>query len=83
MKTTHEALIDQEDWETVQRIRAGRRRLNKQEIPALFSGLLYCADCGSLLRVHRGKTSPKGRNAIAADAIVYGPNPALCTISVK
>ena len=60
-ENTHEALIDQEDWETVQRIRAGRRRLNKQEIPALFSGLLYCADCGSLLRVHRGKNISKGQ----------------------
>lgn len=60
-ENTHEALIEQEDWDTVQRIRAGRRRLNKQEIPALFSGLLYCADCGSLLRAHRGKTVSKNQ----------------------
>ena len=60
-ENTHEALIEQEDWDTVQRIRAGRRRLNKQEIPALFSGILYCADCGSLLRAHRGKTVSKNQ----------------------
>ena len=60
-ENTHEALVNQEDWETVQRIRAHRKRPTKQEIPALFSGMLYCADCGSPLRAHRGQTISKGQ----------------------
>lgn len=58
-ENTHEAIINQEDWDTVQRIRAHRRHPVKQGEPALFSGMLFCADCGSLLRVHRGKTISK------------------------
>ena len=58
-ENTHEAIINQEDWDTVQRIRAHRRHPVKQGEPALFSGMLFCADCGSLLRVHRGKTIAK------------------------
>ena len=58
-ENTHEAIINQEDWDTVQRIRAHRRHPVKQGEPALLSGMLFCADCGSLLRVHRGKTISK------------------------
>ena len=58
-ENTHEAIINQEDWDTVQRIRAHRRHPVKQGEPALFAGMLFCADCGSLLRVHRGKTISK------------------------
>lgn len=60
-ENTHEALVSQEDWETVQRIRAHRRRPKKQDTPALFSGMLFCADCGSPLRVHRGQTISKNQ----------------------
>ena len=58
-ENTHEAIINQEDWDTVQRIRSYRRHPVKQGEPALFSGMLFCADCGSLLRAHRGKTVSK------------------------
>lgn len=58
-ENTHEAIIEQEDWDTVQRIRSQRRRPVKQGEPPLFSGLLFCADCGSLLRAHRAKTVAK------------------------
>ena len=60
-ENTHEALVSPEDWETVQRIRERRRRPKKQDTPALFSGMLFCADCGSPLRAHRGQTVSKGQ----------------------
>lgn len=60
-ENTHEALVSPEDWETVQRIRAHRRRPKKQDTPALFSGMLFCADCGSPLRAHRGQTVSKNQ----------------------
>ncbi len=46
----HEPIIDKERWEMVQRIRDGiKRRQPKTEHRNMFSGLLYCADCGSKL----------------------------------
>ena len=44
---THEAIIDKETFDIVQRIRDGRRRFTPMgEMPTL-SGMVYCADCGS------------------------------------
>ncbi len=55
-ENTHEAIIDQRTWDMVQQVRAGKRRRNSmQEIPK-YSGLLFCADCGSKLYFARGKT---------------------------
>ncbi len=47
---THEAVIDRDTWELVQKIRQGRRRnvRHNYQIPIL-SGHLFCADCGSKL----------------------------------
>ena len=43
-------------WERVQELRANKRRPAKQaERQGLFSGLLYCADCGSKLHFATGK----------------------------
>lgn len=44
VKNTHEAIIDQELWDTVQRIREHKHRPPKQmDAPGLFAGLVYCA----------------------------------------
>lgn len=48
-KNTHEALIDEKVWERVQELRANKRRPTKAERQGLFSGLIFCADCGSKL----------------------------------
>jgi len=54
-KNTHEAIIDQEAFDIVQRIRDGKRvRANLGEMPVL-SGMLFCADCGNKLYQARGK----------------------------
>lgn len=46
----HEAIIDCQTWEMVQRIREGtKRRQPKNTEKHMFSGLLYCADCGRKL----------------------------------
>ena len=48
-ENTHEAIIDQETFDIVQRIRDGRRRQTPMgEMPTL-SGMLFCADCGAKL----------------------------------
>ena len=61
VKNTHEALVDQELWDTVQRIREHKRRPPKHmDEPGLFAGLVYCADCGGYMVLCRtGKMKPE------------------------
>ena len=46
---THEAIVEEAVFERVQELRANKRRPTKAERQGLFSGLVYCADCGSKL----------------------------------
>ena len=48
-KNTHPAIVDRETFELVQELRMHRRRPTKSGIVSMFSGLLYCADCGEKL----------------------------------
>ena len=54
-KNTHEAIIDQETFDIVQRIRDGRRRKTLMGEMPILSGMVYCADCGAKLSQVRGK----------------------------
>ena len=55
-ENTHEAIIDKETWDIVQKVRLGRRRRNLIGDVNKYSGLLYCADCGSKLYFIHGRT---------------------------
>lgn len=46
---THPAIIDRETWERVQELRKNKRRRTKTGKQSMFSGLVYCADCGAKL----------------------------------
>ena len=48
-KNTHEAIIDEETWNTVQRLRSNKRRPTKTGKTSIFSGHLFCKDCGAKL----------------------------------
>ncbi len=53
---TQPAIIDEQVFARVQELRENKRRPAKQaEQQGLFSGLLYCADCGSKLHFATGK----------------------------
>ena len=52
-KNTHEPIIDLATWERVQELRKQRKRPNRYDEVGLFSGLLFCADCGSVLYQQR------------------------------
>ena len=62
-ENTHEAIIDQETFDNVQRIRANVRRYPDGWGEAHpLTGLMYCADCGGKMYVHRtynGKRVPQ------------------------
>lgn len=44
---THERIIDDDVFEKVQEIRQQRHRMTRTGRSSIFSGLVYCADCGS------------------------------------
>lgn len=46
-ENTHEAIIDKDTWDIVQRVREQRHRTTKSGIVNKYSGLLFCGDCGS------------------------------------
>jgi site-specific DNA recombinase len=46
---THPAIVGRETFELVQKLRKERRRPTRTGILSMFSGLLYCADCGEKL----------------------------------
>ncbi len=62
-ENTHEAIIDQETFDNVQRIRGNVRRYPDGWGEAHpLTGLMYCADCGGKMYVHRthnGKRIPQ------------------------
>ena len=61
-ENTHEALIDQQTWEIVQDIRKHRRRPAKMAEQNIFSGLVYCMDCGGTMVLHRSHTMEAVKN---------------------
>ena len=59
---TQPAIIEKGQWERVQELRKNKRRPTKTGRTSIFSGLLYCADCGAKMYVHRinnGKLIPQ------------------------
>lgn len=56
LENTHVALIDQETWDLVQKARQSRRRPTKMGDMGMFSGMVYCADCGNKLHLCRTKS---------------------------
>lgn len=60
-ENTHEAIIDKDTFDTVQRIRAGKQRREKRtgEVNK-YAGLLFCADCGGKLFIIRRDPAKRG-----------------------
>ena len=58
-ENTHEAIIDKETFDIVQRIRDGRRRLTLMGEMPILSGMIFCADCGKKLYQVRGRCLPQ------------------------
>ena len=55
-ENTHEAIIDEDTWAIVQRVREGKRRRTSFGEENKYNGLLFCADCESKMYFVRGRT---------------------------
>ena len=63
------AIIDEETWHNVQRLRETMRRTPKRSSgPNHLTGLLYCADCGAKL-THHGEEAPRRTGRIGEEAV--------------
>ncbi|MBR6862297.1 MAG: DUF4368 domain-containing protein [Acidaminococcaceae bacterium] len=56
-ENTHPAIIDKATWERVQALRKQRKRPNRYDYVGLFSGMVFCADCGSVMYQQRYDTA--------------------------
>ena len=62
-ENTQEPIIEESVFLIVQKIRQGRRRPTKMGDMGMFSGLLYCADCGGKMYLCRANHfKPEGSN---------------------
>lgn len=73
-ENTHEAIIDQETFDIVQRIRDGRRRRTPLGEMPILSGMVFCADCGSKLYQVRGRNLPQSEYMVCATYRKRGKN---------
>ena len=60
---THEALIDEETFDLAQKRLANRHRCTRVDEVDIFSGLMFCADCGYKLYLIRGAGTPERKHA--------------------
>lgn len=75
---TQEAIIDDDTFERVQELRKHRRRNTATGKMSVFSGLLYCADCGSKLYYCASKSIKDGQEFYRCSQ--YKENRGSCTI---
>ena len=69
---TQPTIIDEQVFARVQELRENKRRPAKQaERQGLFSGLLYCADCGSKLHFATGKNMTPQQDSIVGDKNIF------------
>ena len=77
LPNTHPAIIDRETFALVQDLRQHRRRPNRTGILSMFSGLLYCADCGE--KLYYGSSKSDKREQAYFFCSSYRKNSSICS----
>lgn len=70
-KNTHPAIVDEETWNLVQKLRKTVRKPSYDRLPHPLTGLVYCADCGSKM-THRQPSPTKKVKYDADNCYVCG-----------
>ena len=73
----HEPIIDRDTWERVQELRRQRKRPNRYDEVGLFSGIVFCADCGSVMYQQRYQTDKRRQDCYICGS--YKKRTADCT----
>lgn len=76
-ENTHPAIIDRETFALVQDLRQHRRRPTKTGFVSMFSGLLYCANCGA--KLYYGSTNNYKREGAFFFCSAYRKDTDLCS----
>ena len=76
-ENAHEPIIDTDTWERVQELRKQRKRPNRQGEMGLFSGIVFCADCGSVMYQQRYDTGKRHQDCYICGS--YKKRTADCT----
>jgi len=67
-KNTHEPLVDEETFSLAQKRLATRHRPTKSNEIDLFSGLLFCGDCGYKMYLQQGVSIPERKHGYTCGA---------------
>ena len=68
-ENTHEAIVDPETWQLAQRTKRAKHRIDTIGEANPFTGLVFCADCGSKMYNHRKLENPDDPNSkLSADS---------------
>ncbi|MBR6045685.1 MAG: recombinase family protein [Ruminococcus sp.] len=59
VENTHPAIISQHDFDLVQELRKHKKRPQKCKTVNIFSGIVYCADCGKPMHLTRKGSLPE------------------------
>ena len=61
-ENTHEAIVDPETWQLAQQVKRTVRRTDTTGVANPLTGLVFCADCGSNMVLHRAHTMSASYN---------------------
>ncbi len=76
-ENTHPAIVDRDTFKLVQKIREGRHRQTRTGKVSIFSGLVFCEDCGQKMYYQSGKKDRRNPPHFMCSS--YSKNPDTCT----
>ena len=76
-KNTHEPIIDEYTWNIAQQLRNNRKKPTRSGKKSIFSGLLFCYDCGKKLYFQSPVNNLKAKDHYRCSS--YKNNTSLCT----
>ncbi len=76
-KNTHEPIIDEHTWNIVKQLRGNRKKYAKSGKKSIFSGLIFCYDCGKKMYFQSPVADLKNKDHYRCSS--YKHDTSLCT----